>query len=66
MDHLQFYSRCMFSQITSTNVYYYFWQAKTAFSPHEHHQHMQTHKKYIQTNHALQMLLIISYSVWYK
>ena len=40
----------MFSQITSTNVYYYFWQAKTAFSPHAHHQHMQTHIKEIHTN----------------
>jgi len=45
MDLLQFYSRRMFNQITCTDVYYYFWQPKTGFSPHAHHQHIQTQKR---------------------
>ena len=49
--------------LTVTNNVYYFWQPKAGLSPHAY---ANAQEKYIQTRQKLQMLLIISYSVWYK
>jgi len=49
----------MFSQVTSTNLYYYFWQRKKLDLVHMRIISTCKHIKEIQTNHTLQMLLII-------